>query len=311
MGFALAAIPVLLLALGTIEIAHWFSVRQMVSQALLEAARAASTQHNRPEVLAQAFEQALRPQYTMGSPARTTERLGRALDRRRADLGGQPWEIRVVSPSYHAFSDFSDPNVQVPGNTGFNTIRNSYQAEQHQAALQRGWPSGQGPLSGQTIFQANTLTLEAIWPHRPYLPVLRSLLRPLGAADGSYTQRSMAQGYLPLKRHMTLTMQSHPVQWPSGLDLRVRQALNRAETCRGWLCEQTDADLQPVLASDSSKPGSGKPPEGSHAGIDNGLPPWSPPDGGAAGPPTGSQPGAQLPVVSPDDPACGVSLCCV
>lgn len=305
MGFTVVALPFITLALGTVEIAHWFSTRQMISLALAETARAGSTQHVHPQALAQAFDTALAPRYARGNPEETRKRVQQALQRRQQDLG-HAWQITVVSPSYHAFADFSHPDAHVPAARGHKVIRNSYQAEQHQAAMDRGWSDGRGPLSGQTVYEANTLVLKAIWPHRPYLPPFRAILRQLGKADGSYAAHAMAQGYLPLKRHITMTMQSHPVQWPDSADPRVRLRFQEPEDCHGWLCQQ---------ARDHPDPSGMRP-------LDPAAPPDHPdiadstptPGNGAVdpqAPANPTEPADQFPVTSPDDPACGVSLCCV
>lgn len=306
-SFTIVALPLITLALGTIEIAHWFHTRQLISLALVEAARAASTRHNHPQAMAQAFEQALGPRYTMGHPDRTRARIRRALQRRQQDLS-QPWQITMVSPSFSAFQDFADPSLQVPAN-GQAAIRNSYQAEQHERAISRGWPGGRGPHSGQTVFEANTLVLEAVWPHRPYFPLLQAVLRPLGSATGSYTERALSQGYVPMRRQVTLTMQSNPVRWPSATQAQANTRHQDGISCQGWLCQRTPADMvQSGLPEQSGSTQGLHKPGGSGATVS--VPgSGSTHNHGVAPNPIAVDSGHWL-GVSPDDPACGVSLCC-
>lgn len=72
-GFAVVVMPVLLLGLGSVEIAHWFFTRQAVSLALLEAGRAAVTSHNHPQRIIGAFERTLEPVFG----GRQAQRLAR------------------------------------------------------------------------------------------------------------------------------------------------------------------------------------------------------------------------------------------
>src|SRR3546814_16370410 len=58
--FAIIAVPMLLLGFGGTELAQWFYVKQAVSLALLDAARAGITQNARPQAIRQAFATELR-----------------------------------------------------------------------------------------------------------------------------------------------------------------------------------------------------------------------------------------------------------
>src|SRR5699024_6481934 len=169
----------------------------------------------------------------------TTQRLQRALQQRQADMGTIPWRIQVLSPSASAYTDFSDDRIQVAGASSQHTINNNYLAEQHQHHLTRGWKHGRGPVSGQTIYEANSLVLQLDWLHEPRLPLIKPVLRALGMHDGSYRQRAWAQGYLVITRQITLVMQSHPVHWESGSHSSVQfepsQPATATPPCKGWL----------------------------------------------------------------------------
>ncbi len=232
--FAVAALPVLLLGMGGLELSHWHFVRQGISLALLDAGRAAITAHADPERIITAFETALAPLHVSARHG-AAARVGQALAQRSQALAGPPWLIEVLSPSASAFADFADPALALP----LPAINNHYLAEQ---AARHGGQSGQaarGAVSGQTFYQANTLVLRLSWPHRPAQAWLRRLLQGLGDARGNYRQRALAAGYLPMARQLTLLMQSHPMQWP---DHGSGKVIYRSETgatglaCRGWLC---------------------------------------------------------------------------
>ena len=216
-GFLLAAIPVLTLGLGGVEAAHWANLRQTLSLALMESARAGATHQGRPQTIADAFEQALRMAYPDPQAA------ARTLQERRNILGNPPWHIRIVHPSPEAFLDHADPDLRGPrDHPGQRLIRNDHQAHQQRDRLAQGWPSGRGPRSGLTIHEANTLVLELWWPHRPLIPGTTAIIRALAPlADDPAQARLMAAGYLPFRRKVTITMQSHPAAWPDLNDGRV------------------------------------------------------------------------------------------
>ncbi|MFA7531272.1 MAG: TadE/TadG family type IV pilus assembly protein [Castellaniella sp.] len=289
--FTLLALPILMLGMGSVELAHWAFMRQGINLALLEAGRAAITAHNRPERIIQGFEQALRPLYVSASQDAARKVHG-ALAQREQALGGAPWQIEVLSPSAGAFMDFADPALQF----GAPAINNHYLAEQ---AARHTSP---GPVSGQSIHQANTLVLRLSWPHRPRQPWLARLLRPLGNPDGSYRQRALARGYLPMARQITLLMQSHPVQWadhPSGKVLYRSETGGNGLTCRGWLCHaggpqavaSAPQESTPLPIAHSGTPGPGAPAPSS-------APALTP------------APSQGEPLLDAFDPACGPVLCC-
>jgi hypothetical protein len=233
-GFLLASIPVLTLGLGGIEAAHWSGLRQTLSLALMEAARAGATRQARPQAIAQAFEHGLRMAYPDPRAA------ARALRERRAALG-TPWRIRIARPVPEAFLDHADPDLRGPrDHPGQPLIRNDYQARQQARRLAQGWPEGRGPRSGLDIHEANTLVLDLWWPHRPLLPGMAAIVRALAplAADPAQA-RLMAAGYLPFRRRAAVAMQSHPAAWPDLADGRVTHG------------------AAPPAAWDAGRPGSG------------------------------------------------------
>ncbi len=319
--FSIVAVPVLLLGMGSIEASQWFFTRQALSLALLEAGRAAITAHARPAAIEAAFEQALLPLFADASEHRSNQRLHNALAERRLLTDAAAWRIEILSPSPQAFTDFSDPALAIAQETGLRAINNNYLAEQARRTTARGRAPADGSESGLNILQANTLVLRLTYLHEPILPGIKGLVRLLGSQGNSYGQNAMARGgYIPVVRTVALVMQSHPVDWPSLANGKVvKEQLPSTSlpvavaSCQGLWC--MDAPGAPALGA-IPQPSTG-------TGTGSTLPQWPP---AANSPPspgqtagtvpdnpleidtgTGKPPGLE---VGPDDPACGVALCC-
>lgn len=255
-GFLFSAIPILLLGLGGVETAHWLLLRQTLGLALVQAGRAAIVHHAQPDILAQAFESALRMVYVQ--PQQRHE----ALAWRRQQLGGTAWQIRVLQPTRGSFSDHADPTltaVRTP--PGMPLIRNDHQRVQHQQRLAQGWVGGQGPVSNQTVFQANTLTLELSWPHRPVVPGVGALLRLMASQTSGYRQQILSLGLLPITRSASLAMQSHPALWPDLADGRVIYAPSsrQAGPADAQACQNAGGVCGPQADPPGPLPGAGTP----------------------------------------------------
>ena len=95
--FSLVAFPLLLLGVLIIEAAHWHTVRQLAYVALLDSARAGATQHGRPDVMEQAFAQAMLPRFVdADGRARDRQRLSWSRIQRLAEM--PPWRIEILRP---------------------------------------------------------------------------------------------------------------------------------------------------------------------------------------------------------------------
>lgn len=313
--FTIVALPVLLLILGSIELASWFYTRQAISLALLDAGRAAITDHNRPSRIVTSFEAALRPLFAATSHDATVHRLNTALTQRQQRMHDAPWKIEVLSPAEGVYRDFSDPGLRIDGASGYPAINNHYLAEQDARYRARGWHEGRGPVSGQTIFQANTVVLRLNWLHEARLPLIIPLLRVLGNPHGNYRQRAWSMGYIPMTRQITLMMQSHPVKWSNDPDGKVIYPHDRSlphALCKLWQC-----DNQPGHPPMETAPGPGTDPgAGTGTATPDPLTLPAAPDSNAphpqdSSPVSGNAPDPANPFVDPDDPVCGVALCCV
>lgn len=313
--FSVVAVPLLLLGMGSIEISQWFFTKQAISLALLEAGRAAIVKNAHPHSIESAFELAMQPLFTGNTKLTSTDRLRAALlQRQLKTAGAPPWQIEVLSPTSTDFADFHQAQLQVQGATGLAVINNHYLAEQDQRLRQLGWQAGQGPQSGHSIFQANTLVLRLSWLHQPVVPGVSGLMRMLGNAEGSYSQRAMALGgYLPIKQELALVMQSHPVNWPASISGKVVGPLSAtvsgsatSYSCTGMWCisplpqQATPTNSNNPTTNDETGYGGGNP-----AGSE---PHWPPP--GSVTPQHPELPADPL-IVDPNHPACGISMCCV
>lgn len=281
--FLLAAVPLLLLGLGSIEAVHWHHTRQAVSLALAQAARAAITQHADPAALDQAFMHALLPLHAAPSPQQARARLERNMQRRTRATGLPAWRLEIVSPSVATFRDFASPDPELPRFGSLEVIDNDYLHEQHQARLAGGWAQGRGPHSRQNTMEANVLVLHLTWLHEPLLPGVRNLLRQLAPADARYGSQAMARGgYLPIRREVAFVMQSHAIAWPMPAHGRVQRSPGpHAETNQSAATgqggqENISGPLPPSTRAAAYDDTTYGPPGQSQAGL-------SAPEAGAAG----------------------------
>lgn len=274
--FSLIAIPILLAGLGSIEIARWLFIKQAISLALLEAARAGATQHASPHAIASAFEKALAPLFPPTARQSSAQRVQSGLIGRETEIGLPGWQIEIIEPSAKTFRDFSDPTLPISRQTGLAAINNHYQMEQDRALRAKGRPNGLGPESGHTIYQANTLVLKATYLQTPLVPGVKGLIRALSRQTDGYASQAMARGgYLPITQKIAVTMQSHPVQWPTLTNRKVIPPASRPAAllpyrdtaCHGLWCLRSpgagaiDTDTRPVPGLDQAAP-AGQDPQG-------------------------------------------------
>ena len=302
--------------LGSIEIAHWFFVKQAVSLALLEAARAGITQHANPQAMEAAFEKALLPLHPASPGQSAEQKLQAALRKRSQAVNGPPWRIEVLQPGPAAFADFGGTRLPISAKHGLAAIDNHYQAEQHRRHLERGWPQGRGPASGATIYEANTLALRLTYLYEPALPGLKGLIRQLASGTDGYGAQAMSRaGYLPMRQEIRLTMQTHALQWPASASGKISAqaaatmpTTTIAEPCAGIWCLRTGRQAS----------GAGSPATMPQSGTANPPDPAGPPYGHEnlvpdPMPQAGPQPGAGVDTTTPqtENPECGVTLCCL
>ena len=315
--FLVGALPILLAGVVAFETSRWYMVRQAANYALMEAARAGSVAHANPQAIEAALERALLPLWGADATDAGQERARHRLHTARRELlqaHGLPlWQVAIISPHAGHFADFGTDD----GPGGRRRIKHSYQAEQHAQLQQQGYRDGRGVTSGETIFDANTLTLELTYLHQPVVPGMRSLLRTLSltTSGGTASDAIVQAGALPLRERVALEMQSSAYDWTQqgGANLRAPGLWPSSP--------QPPASTNPPFtdpnASLTQLPAQGAPTTAEH-GHNDGTPPCFgascndaplPPEANAdnANPSPRADNGASP---NADDPACGVIICC-
>ncbi|ETF00544.1 hypothetical protein W822_21750 [Advenella kashmirensis W13003] len=216
--FLVAAVPLLFSAMATFEASRWYMTREAVNLALLEAARAGSVAHARPQAIENAFLNGLTPLFASAGQGRNPQaRMMFELDQFEQTSGGLAWDITILHPSAAEFADFMQKDLPIALTTGLPAINNHYQFRQHQQ-------HGKGQLSGSTIYDANTLQLQVRYLYQPVVPGMRTLLRSVFSATGLANSAAATQGALPIVSAIAIEMQSHPVFWQSGETRHVHYA---------------------------------------------------------------------------------------
>lgn len=214
--FLVVALPLLLAAMASYEASRWYMTREAVSLALLEAGRAGSVNHARPRAIEDAFLDALTPLYAPAGDFRDPrERMIHQHKRVEQNSNQLAWDIIITHPNIAEFADFMQKDLPIAVQTGNPAINNNYQQRQHQQ-----FP--RGPTSGSTIYDANTLQLQARYLYVPVVPGMRALLRTVFGAIGASGSPLATEGALPISASITIEMQSHPVLWLSEQTTHVR-----------------------------------------------------------------------------------------
>lgn len=323
--FLVTALPILLLGLGATETARWYIHKQHIRFALHEAQRVASVTHAKPEQLIDAFEEALKPLFAPAGLYKSTEaRRDAYLDSVRKKTTMPPWRISITSPNSKHFKDFQQHDLEIAQSSGFAAINNNYQFEQHQEKTL-------GLQSQETIYQANIFSVNLIYPYKPLVPGVNTLMKQLSNSSSSKLKQSYySNGYLPLELTAHIAMQSHPVLWPNEVTSKIVYHEQISENdkplsllptltgsndpCAGLWCTETSSqrvsqaskgDLSssssatsnqknPPIEYDSYQPPQSSLPthHDSTGEVQNG---WAPNSSGSN---------------MSDDPLCGTSLCC-
>ncbi len=293
--FVLVALPLTFTGLAGVEFTHWQLARQAVDLALLEAVREGSVTHGDPAAMRRRFDAALLPWFGGGTSAAelaaSAHRMARRFDDIQQQTGQPALRLDVLSPQPGAFTDFSDPALS--RRYGRPTISVDYAFEGHARDAAAGLSNGIGAASGQTRFDATSLRVRLTYVHMPLLPGLRGVIRAMTPTGDDFASRARSQGgMLTMTREMVAVMQSHPIQWTS---TAYADAWGTSRT----LPDDRSGEVGGVLPTPGCLGCQPSPPPGSGpgTGLPGGSPaPWQPPGSGG---------------VSPDDPACGVTLCCL
>lgn len=212
-GFLITAIPILLLGLGGIELTQWYQTRHLIDTALMQAARHASFTHTKPAQIEQTFEQALLPLFASGGSS--TQQQQHYFKQIQQQTKLPAWRIQINNPKHSHFIDFHRDDLDIAKQTGLLAIDNNYQYEQHQR-------KGIGIASQQSIYDANTLTMTITYAYKPLLPGINTLIRSLQIfTQEEYSKQLLNKGFLPITQRLSISMQSHPIAWPSAISGKV------------------------------------------------------------------------------------------
>lgn len=306
--FLLTAIPTLLLGMGGYELTRWHHTRHLLNLALVEAARAGSVHHAMPEQIAHSFEQALNPLFASATdPSRQKQRYLQKVEH----ITQLPaWQIILQSPRHEHFLDFHRKDLDIAQQTGLYAIDNNYQKEQHNR-------KGLGYLSKESIYEANTLSMSLSYAYEPIVPGMKFLFKQLRHFyTEPYTATMLSHGFLPIQHELSISMQSHPVQWQSTAKVITSHPITKTITanhptsipttdvCHGIWCHSntqsaTTANRMPLPTQPSpSSPSSNYPSSTAPQGY---TPPTEE---------TPSTAGNSTNVQNHNHPLCGISLCC-
>lgn len=206
--FLIAAIPCLLLSLICFEFTRWYQYKQVLNLALLEASRQAMVKNADFEIIEKTFNTEALPLFV----SKSATKLQKKTYAKNWKLIGRPWEITVHSPTCKDLKKWHDSSLVF----ALPLINNNYQKEQ--AELK----------SDTSIYDANTLDLELIYPYKPVVPGVQILISTLLGKTSSdiYKDRIFSHGYLPIKTRVRVTMHSHPLIRTGSWYQNVRYAKN-------------------------------------------------------------------------------------
>lgn len=208
---SLILIPILFAAGLAVELLHSNQLRHVATLALYQTGRVASTTQAMPETMLAAFRQAIAPLFAGQGRKGGTQTDTHSSEQLFSLRTGLPlWQVEIISPTPATFRDFADPALTRM--QGRPVIRNSYMAQQHQKHMDAGWPGGRGPLSGQTVFQANTLTLRLTLLYSSTVPGARLIMKGLawlGRERGDLMGRAWRQGLLVIVVEADVMMQGN------------------------------------------------------------------------------------------------------
>lgn len=209
---SLILIPLLLITGLIFEMTQLSHINNIARLALYETGRYASVTQANPAGFERVFKQAVLALFVPhGSYRSAQHRQGAHIKNHRRITGRSLWKLDVLSPTKASFRDFADARLSRLNR--LPTIRNDYQDVQHQQRLNQGWPSGRGPQSGQTVFQANTLHIKLTYLHRPLVPGIQTVLKVLGQVRTDEIGQNWRQGLLPVVLTHEVMMQSDLLDW--------------------------------------------------------------------------------------------------
>ncbi len=200
--FAIVGPVITLLGLALIQYGLMFFAKNQVNHAAFMAARAGSMGHARLADVGAAYAKALMPLYGGGSDSAS---LAASLNRAEASVARDA-RIELLNPTKESFADWSDPDLT--RRYGQRAIANAGQSFKD--------PNRVGTASGQNIQDANLIKLRITHGLAPAVPLVGRIyslwLKWLDPHTDDFHTRLVDRGMVPLVTHVTLQMQSDPVE---------------------------------------------------------------------------------------------------
>lgn len=195
----------LITLLGTtvLQYALMFNAKNMVNHASFLAAREGSVANANLSAVQQAYARGLVPLYGGG---RNLEELGTALALANADIAANA-RIELVNPIRQSFDDWADPAL-ASRYGGQRAIPNANLGFRDATTI--------GTTSGQNIQDANLIKLKITHGYELKVPlantVMQFMMRWNDRGTDPFVTALYAQRRIPLVSHVTLQMQSDPVE---------------------------------------------------------------------------------------------------
>jgi hypothetical protein len=195
----------LLTLLGTtvLQYALMFNAKNMVNHASFLAAREGSVSNANPSSVQQAYARALVPLYGGG---RNSRELAEALAHANVDIAANA-RIELVNPIQQSFDDWADPALATRYG-GRRAIPNANLGFRDATTI--------GATSGQNIQDANLIKLKITHGYELKVPlastVMQFIMRWNDSGTDPFVTALYAQRRIPLVSHVTLQMQSDPVE---------------------------------------------------------------------------------------------------
>ena len=197
--------PILTL-IGTLILQYvlMFNAKNLVNHAGFMAARAGSMGNARISTIEQAYARALIPLYGGG---RNASELAESLGKAHADLPGNS-RVELLNPTRESFDDWADQELSDQEYGGRRAIPNSGLAFRD--------PDEIRPNSGQNVQDANLIKLKITHGYELKVPLAGTLIQFVSkwtdSGKDSFITELYAKRRTPLVTHITLQMQSDPVE---------------------------------------------------------------------------------------------------
>lgn len=195
----------LLALLGTtvLQYALMFNAKNMVNHAGFMAAREGAVANARPERVRNAYARALVPLYGGG---RTATEIREALRTATDDMVNT--RIELMNPTTEAFARYGNDPALMAKYGGRRAIPNSHLGLR---------PTTVDATSGVSIQDANLIKLRITHGYELKVPlastVMQFMMRWNDPGTDPFVTALYAQRRIPLVTHVTLQMQSDPVEW--------------------------------------------------------------------------------------------------